>query len=100
MFFKKYLNRGKIMRKFIIHHQIMAFWILAYAIPWLGLGLTVALNAVGNPPGLLSLLVSFAPSLAGIMLTACIEGKTGLKYMGQRLLQWRVGVKWYCVAFL
>lgn len=88
------------MRRFIANHQIIAFWILTYAISWLGFGLTASLGIIGNAPGLLTLLVSFAPSLAGIALIASIEGKAGLKNVGRRLLQWRVGVKWYIVVFL
>lgn len=78
----------------------MAFWLLTYAISWLGFGLTASLGMLGKAPGLLNLLVSYAPSLAGIALVASIEGKSGLKNIGRRLLQWRVGIRWYIVVFL
>jgi membrane protease YdiL (CAAX protease family) len=40
------------------------------------------------------------PGLAGILLTAFIYGRAGLREFGSRLLKWRVGARWYAVALL
>jgi membrane protease YdiL (CAAX protease family) len=40
------------------------------------------------------------PSVAGILLTALIDGKQGLRRFRTRLLKWRVGIRWYVIALL
>lgn len=43
-------------------------------------------------------LVAFSASLAGIILTAIVSGKAGLREMFRRLLIWRVGIGWWAFA--
>jgi hypothetical protein len=38
------------------------------------------------------------PGLAGILLTAFLHGRAGLREFRSRLLKWRVGAQWYAVA--
>jgi uncharacterized protein len=40
------------------------------------------------------------PSVAGILMTGILGGRTGLRELLSRLLRWRVGVRWYLVALL
>jgi membrane protease YdiL (CAAX protease family) len=40
------------------------------------------------------------PSVAGILLTGLLYGRTGLREFRSRLLRWRVGARWYAVALL
>jgi hypothetical protein len=40
------------------------------------------------------------PSLTGILLTALVHGRPGLREIVSRLLTWRVGTPWYAVALL
>lgn len=40
------------------------------------------------------------PSVAGILLTGLVDGRTGLRELLSRLLRWRVGLRWYAVALL
>ncbi|HYN06078.1 MAG TPA: hypothetical protein VES67_01685, partial [Vicinamibacterales bacterium] len=40
------------------------------------------------------------PSVAGILLTSLVHGKAGLRAFRSRLLEWRVGARWYVVALL
>jgi uncharacterized protein len=40
------------------------------------------------------------PSVAGILLTGLIDGRSGLHELLSRLLRWRVGARWYAVALL
>lgn len=38
------------------------------------------------------------PSLSGLVLTALVHGRQGLRALGRRLLMWRAGGRWYVVA--
>ena len=40
------------------------------------------------------------PPVAGIVLTAVVSGRAGLRELLSRLLSWRVGARWYAVALL
>ena len=40
------------------------------------------------------------PSVASILLTGLLYGRTGLREFRSRLLRWRVGARWYAVALL
>jgi membrane protease YdiL (CAAX protease family) len=40
------------------------------------------------------------PSVTGILLTALVSGRTGLREFRARLLKWHVGANWYAVALL
>jgi uncharacterized protein len=40
------------------------------------------------------------PSIAGIVSTALVHGRAGVRDLLSRLLRWRVSVRWYAVALL
>lgn len=40
------------------------------------------------------------PSIAGVLMTALVDGKAGFHRLGSRLRRWRVGARWYAVALL
>jgi hypothetical protein len=40
------------------------------------------------------------PALAGLLLTALLDGKHGLQELLGRLRRWRAGLAWYAVALL
>jgi membrane protease YdiL (CAAX protease family) len=40
------------------------------------------------------------PSVAGILLTGFLYGRAGFRELRSRLLEWRVGARWYAVALL
>ena len=52
----------------------------------------------GTLPMGFNLLAAFSASLAGIILTAIVSGKGGLKELFGRLLIWRAGFWWWVVA--
>jgi hypothetical protein len=44
------------------------------------------------------LIAAYSASLAGVILTAIVSGKAGLREMFRRLLIWRVGIGWWAFA--
>jgi uncharacterized protein len=81
------------------------FLALTYTMTWTGWGLATAMSGGTAPTpalaGLRSVLFYigvFAPSLVALALTARAEGTTGVRTLLQRILQWRVGWRWYVFA--
>lgn len=89
-------------------HPVLTYYIVTFAISWGGILLAVGglsnIPAAGEPSAmraLLALLALFAgPSISSILSTSLIHGRAGLRELFSRLLQWRVGVRWYAVALL
>jgi membrane protease YdiL (CAAX protease family) len=82
---------------------------MAFAFMWIPvLPLTLSRNAgVGLLPYdlpdllmniLLALTVVSGPTLAAIVVTGVSEGRSGVKQLLKRVIQWRVGLRWYLVA--
>lgn len=96
------------LRTFIKRHPVLTFYVLAFAISWVGILLII--GGPGAIPGTseqverLSLFVMLAwfagPSIAGVLLTGLVDGRAGLRALLSRLRKWRVGVRWYAVALL
>lgn len=89
-------------------HPVRTYFAVTFAISWGG-----ALLAIGSSGGMrgttptsdsrfASALVAMlaGPSVAGILLTWIVWGRTGLREFLSRLLKWRVGGTWYAVALL
>ena len=92
----------------VAKHPALVYFALTFAISWGG-----ALLAIGGSGGmrgttptsdprfvyaLAAMLVG--PSVTGVLLTALVSGRSGLRGFRSRLLTWRVGVTWYAVALL
>src|SRR5919204_5670877 len=83
-------------------HPLIAYFALAFAISWSLVLLVIwpagfqARGAEYEQLGPLVFLAMLAgPSLAGIGLTALLEGRAGLRGLLGRLGRWRVGLRWY-----
>lgn len=92
---------------FIRQHPILTYFALVFAISGGGIlltlgpgGLPLTAETFGTIP--LSALMAYlaGPSVAGILLTALVSGREGLRALLSRLLRWRVGARWYAVALL
>jgi membrane protease YdiL (CAAX protease family) len=98
-------NEGKNWFRVWKSHPLVAYFVLAYAISWLFLGL-VALHSHGLfslPSGLifpLTLLGSISPLPAALLLTATTTGKEGMRAFLRQLFIWRVSPWWYLVVLL
>jgi membrane protease YdiL (CAAX protease family) len=74
-------------------HPLIAFFVLTYALSWWP-SILYAFDLSPQP------IVGFGPFLAGIVMLAIISGKTGVVRLLGRMVQWRVGLRWYAVALL
>jgi membrane protease YdiL (CAAX protease family) len=77
---------------------LLKFFVLAYAVMWTSFFSVAALSARTPGRGLLLFLGPFAPSLAALWLTARADGSQGVRALLRRVLQWRVGARWYLFA--
>jgi hypothetical protein len=82
------------MSNFVKKYPAISMYIVASII---GGGMLAGIIA-GVLPEIFFLIAAFSASLAGIILTAIVSGKAGLKEMFRRLLIWRVGVGWWAFA--
>lgn len=89
----------------IRRHPLVTYFALAFTLSWGGILLVVG---PGNIPGTkeqferlfpavyVAMLVG--PSVAGLLMTALVSGRTGLKELVARLGRWRVSPRWYAAA--
>lgn len=70
---------------------LVSFFVLAYLFAW---GL-VLLTGISMAFGFLAL---FGPAAAALIVTACAEGRAGVRALLARVAIWRVGLRWYLVA--
>jgi len=84
------------MSNFIKKYPAISILVLSQII---GVGM-IAPIAAGLVPSdsALFLIAAFSASLAGIILTAIVSGKGGLRELFGRLLIWRVGIGWWAFA--
>ncbi len=93
---------------FIGRHALPIYFVLTFAISWGGV-----LLVIGGPRGipgtkadtdplfpLVFLAMLAGPSIAGVLLTAVVDGKRGLREFLFRLMIWHVGGRWYAAALL
>jgi uncharacterized protein len=72
-------------------YPLVSFFVLAYLFAW---GL-VLLTGVSLAFGFLAL---FGPAAAALIVTACAEGRPGVRALLGRATIWRVGLRWYLIA--
>ena len=84
-------------------HPVIGFYLLAFAISWLG-WLPVVAGSRGIVPfdhpafQLLLILPAIGPALAAIVVTQAWEGKTGVTRLLGQLVRWRVEARWWVAA--
>jgi membrane protease YdiL (CAAX protease family) len=96
-------------KAFIDKHPVPSYYALVFAISWGGILLVAGLGPGGIPATKeqvetlipFALLALFAgPSVAGILMTGLVYGREGFRDLLARITRWRVGARWYAVAFL
>ena len=72
-------------------HPVIAYFVLAYVLTWW----MFPLLKLSPMLGLFGL---FGPALAAIVMTAMVNGRSGVQALLKRVVRWRVGVRWYAIA--
>jgi len=96
------------LKVFVARHSVAAYFALTFVISWGGALLTIGGSGAmrGTTPGsdprfayaLIAMLAG--PSATGVLLTALVHGRAGLREFRTRLLTWRTSMGWYGVALL
>jgi membrane protease YdiL (CAAX protease family) len=94
------------MSAFVRTHPVLSYYVLTIAISWGAIILVAGpngfLNTTGSSPRFV--LIGFSsllgPTLAGLLLTGLVAGRTGFRDLWSRLRRWRVSARWYAIALL
>ncbi len=93
----------------LARHPLISFFVLAFAFSWIawspwvlsedGVGLLP--YKLGAATGLLNAAATFlGPAVAAFIMTATTEGRVGIRRLLRRIVLWRVGLRWYLLAFI
>lgn len=95
----------KTVRALIKKHPVLSYFALAFAVSWGVVLLVVGPGGILGTPEQFKTLLPFTvvamlagPSLAGILLTGLVHGRTGFRDLLSRLFKWRANALWYVVA--
>lgn len=88
-------------------HAWASYFVLAFALSWLGVCAVILPGEIPAPPAraerlfpLVYLAMLVGPSVSGVLMTAVTSGSAGLRGYVARLRRWRVPLRWYAVALL
>jgi len=73
---------------------IVAYFVLVFGIEWFLMFLLSSLV----PPMITLLIGSWLPNGVGLLVIGVASGRTGLHELFNRVVLWRIGIKWYAVA--
>ena len=59
---------------------------------------TVMILYLTLPPAAVVFMAACLPALLAVLLTALADGRKGVAALLQKLIQWRIGLKWYVIA--
>lgn len=77
---------------FVRKHQLAAFFALVFSL------LLASIPLAAIEPALIPFILVLLPALSAIVVSAVIDGKSGVKALLSLLGIWRVGLRWYIVA--
>lgn len=86
-------TRGGV-RDLLDRHAVVVFFVVTYALSW-AVWVGVTRLQAAHP---LSKLGAFAPTVAALLLTAVMQGGSGVRDLLARVLIWRVKIGWYLFA--
>jgi membrane protease YdiL (CAAX protease family) len=86
-------TRMQTLRSLVARRPLVTFFILAYALSWLG-AVPYALGVFPIP------IFPFGPFLAALIVAPLVGGWPALTALLQRMVQWRAGLRWYALALL
>ncbi len=74
---------------------LAAYVLLVFGLEWL---LVLAFQTVATP--LVALFIgAWLPNIAGVLITAVVDGRDGLRRLFSRVVRWQVEFKWYAIAW-
>ena len=86
------------MSNLVKKHPAISMYVLASLIGG-GIISTIVAGVVPSD-SMVFLIAAYSASLAGVILTAIVSGKAGLREMFRRLLLWRAGIGWWAFALV
>jgi uncharacterized protein len=92
------------LRQVLQQHPLISFFAMAYSFSWIGwLPYVLSQSGLGLLPFQASQLIALpgaylGPLLSGFLMTAAVEGKSGVRHLWQRFFLWRVNWRWYLFA--
>jgi uncharacterized protein len=94
-------------RAFAQRHPVLSYYALVFTISWGGILILVAPGGIPGEPEDVARLFPFTlaalfagPSVAGIVMTALVSGRAGLRELLARIGRLRVGAAWWAAALL
>ncbi|MGH9507729.1 MAG: CPBP family intramembrane glutamic endopeptidase [Terriglobales bacterium] len=87
-------------------HPVVAYFLLTYAISWAAALAVAAPRLLRHEPltrltGILMFpAMLLGPLIAGIWLTAALDGHAGLRTLFRRVVRYRIGARWYLALLL
>lgn len=85
----------KSVKHWIKRWPLAAYVLLLFGVEWL---LLWAFQSTTTP--IVALVIgAWLPNLAGVLITAVVDGRDGLRCLFSRVARWRVGFKWYVIAW-
>lgn len=97
------------MKNLVQHKPLLAFFILSYGLFWLFLALcAVVLLSRGFEPAalpswlspLLTILGAWTPTVAAVIVTGVLGGRAAIQQLLNRLVQFRLPVRWHLAALI
>jgi membrane protease YdiL (CAAX protease family) len=73
---------------------LVAYFVQVFGIEWL---VFLVLSPL-VPPMIALLIGSWLPNAVGLFVTGVADGRAGLRELFQRVVLWRIGLKWYAIA--
>lgn len=82
-------------KHWIMRWPLAAYVLLVFGMEWL---LVLALQTVATP--FVALFIgAWLPNIAGVLITAVVDGRDGLRRLFGRVMRWQVEFKWYVIAW-
>lgn len=92
---------------FIRRRPVLSYYLLTFAITWGVLIVVMVTRGLPADKGEMAAVLPFAilgsllgPSVSGLLMTAILDGRAGLRRLGAGLRSWRARAGWYAVALL